>query len=55
MNLSTRLSNVQLELFKLYSTDLSPEDFHDLKLQLAGFYANRAIKVVRAKRIIPMI
>ena len=39
------LSNVQLELLKLYSTNLSESEMEELKLQLAKFYANRAIKL----------
>ena len=38
------LSNVQLELLKLYSTDLNDKDLTDLKNQLAQFYANKSIE-----------
>ncbi len=41
---STQLSNVQLELLKLYSTNLSEKDLIALKNLLAKFYAERAIK-----------
>ena len=40
----TQLSNVQLELLKLYSTDLSEKDLTALKNLLAKFYAERAIQ-----------
>lgn len=39
------LSNVQLELLKLYSTNLSEEDLQELKLLLARFYAEKAIQL----------
>lgn len=39
------LSNVQLELLKLYSTNLSEKDMADLKDQLARFYAEKSIKL----------
>ncbi len=38
-------SNVQLELLKLYSTNLSDKDMQDLKDLLAHFYAERSIKI----------
>jgi len=37
------LSNVQIELLKLYSTDLSEEDLQELKSLLADFYAKKSI------------
>lgn len=37
------LSNVQLELMKLYSTNLSDKELDELKQVLAGFYAQKAI------------
>lgn len=37
------LSNIQVELLKLYSTNLSEKDFEELKNVLAKFYANKAI------------
>ena len=49
------LSNVQLELLKLYSTDLNDKDLTDLKNQLAQFYAKKSIenadKVWKEKRL----
>ncbi len=36
------LSNVQVELLKLYSTDLSDKDIKELKNILAAFYADKA-------------
>lgn len=38
------LSNVQLELLKLYSTNLSEEDLVELKRTLARYFAQKAIK-----------
>ena len=43
--LSMPLSNVQMELLKLYSTNLSDEELHELKLMLGKFYAERAIRL----------
>jgi len=40
----TQLSNVQMELLKLYSTNLSEKDLAALKKLLAKFYAERAIQ-----------
>lgn len=37
------LTNVQVELMKLYSTNLSNKDLEDLKNVLAKFYADKAI------------
>ena len=37
------LSNVQVELLKLYSTNLSEEDLLDLRTMIARYYADRAI------------
>ena len=38
------LSNVQMELIKLYSTDLSENDLKELKSLLAQFYAKKSIE-----------
>ncbi len=38
------LSNVQMELMKLYATDLSKTDLLELKQLLAKFYAQKSIK-----------
>jgi hypothetical protein len=38
-----KLSNVQQELLKLYSTDLNEKDINELKLQLAQYYAHKTI------------
>ena len=43
--LPSPLSNVQLELLKLYSTDLSDNDFAELKNVLARFYAEKSIQL----------
>ncbi|MCR9131936.1 MAG: hypothetical protein NXI08_05165 [bacterium] len=42
--LKTPLSNVQIELLKLYSTDLSDEELAELKEMLSTFYAKKAIR-----------
>ena len=38
------LSNVQLELLKLYSTNLSHQELVGLKRVMANYFAQRAIK-----------
>ena len=38
------LTNVQLELVKLYSTDLKQRELLELKQLLANFFAQKAIK-----------
>ena len=40
---ANRLSNVQQEILKLYSTELSEKDIYELKLQLAHYYAHKAM------------
>ena len=37
------LSNVQLELLKLFSTDMSDEELNELKSVIANFYAQKAM------------
>jgi len=37
------LSNVQIELLKLFSTNLSDQELTELKDLLAGFYSEKAI------------
>lgn len=37
------LTNMQIELMKLYSTNLSDKDLEDLKNILTKFYADKAI------------
>ncbi len=44
-NLQTPLTNVQLELLRLYSTGLSEEDLQELKDTLANFYAKKSIQL----------
>ncbi|MCP4158248.1 MAG: hypothetical protein GY757_61680 [bacterium] len=39
-----RLSNLQLELLKLYSTNLSQNDIQEIKRMLAGYFAQKTIK-----------
>ena len=43
MNLPKPLSNVQIELLKLFATDLSEEDLQELREQLAQFYARKSV------------
>ena len=43
-NLTTPLSNVQLEILKLFSTDLDNTELVELKDQLADFYAKKSIE-----------
>jgi len=38
------LSNLQLEILKLYSTNLNKTDLKELKNQLAEFYAKKSIE-----------
>ncbi len=38
------LSNVQMELLKLYSTDIKEKDLEELKKVLANYFAQNAIK-----------
>jgi hypothetical protein len=42
--LNLPLSNVQMELLKLYSTDLKENDLKNLKGILAKYFANRAVR-----------
>jgi hypothetical protein len=44
MNLSKPLSNVQIELLKLFATDLSEEDPRELREQPAQFYARKSVQ-----------
>lgn len=43
IELKLPLTNVQVELMKLYSTNLSGKDLEDLKNLLVKFYTDRAI------------
>lgn len=43
IELKLPLTNVQMELIKLYATNLSDKDLEDLKNLLARFYAEKAI------------
>lgn len=38
------LSNLQLELLKLYSTNLNQKDLLEIRRLLANYFARRAIK-----------
>lgn len=42
-NQSAILSNVQQEILKLYATELLESELYELKIQLARFYAQKAI------------
>jgi hypothetical protein len=42
------LSNVQLELLKLFSTNLNDKDIIELRDLLSGFYADKAIAKANA-------
>jgi hypothetical protein len=42
------LTNVQMELMKLYSTSMSDADLAELKNVLAKFYADKAITIADA-------
>jgi hypothetical protein len=43
--LASPLSNVQMELLKLYATNLPEKDLLELKSTLAKFYSKRSIKL----------
>ena len=43
-SISTPLSNLQLEILKLYSTNLDKDELIELKNQLADFYAKKSIE-----------
>ncbi|EDN68763.1 hypothetical protein BGP_0052 [Beggiatoa sp. PS] len=43
MRLPSPLTNLQMELLELYSTQLSEQELNELKTLIAHFFANRAI------------
>lgn len=43
IELKLPLNNIQIELMKLYSTNLTDNDLEDLKTVLTKFYADKAI------------
>jgi hypothetical protein len=45
IELKLPLTNLQVELMRLYSTNLSDKDFEDLKNVLAKFYADKVISL----------
>ncbi len=45
VKLQKPLSNVQVELLKLCSTDLSEEDLKELRKKLGQFYAEKSIRL----------
>ena len=44
ITLKQPLSNVQIELLKIYSTNISETDLQELKDLIARFYAEKAIE-----------
>jgi len=42
--LQTPLSNLQMEILELYSTNLTEDELNELKTVLAKFYADKAIR-----------
>jgi len=44
MNQDAPLSNIQLELFKLYSFNVTEEQLKDIKRMLAQYFAKQATK-----------
>lgn len=44
MDMNYPLSNIQIELLKLFSTNLSDKDLKELRTLLSQFYARKAIK-----------
>lgn len=38
------LSNIQQEILKLYATELADNELYELKMQLARYYAKKAIQ-----------
>lgn len=44
------LSNVQMELLKIYSTNLSDDEIEELRTVLAQYYAAKAIKTANEIR-----
>ncbi len=44
MLLNTPLTNLQMELLELYTTELTETDLYELKRLLALFYTRRAIQ-----------
>lgn len=48
--LQTPFTDLQLELLKLYSTNLTEEELRELKKQLARYYAEKAVKAADQTR-----
>ncbi len=44
ITLKQPLTNVQIELLKIYSTNISESDLKELKDLIAKFYANKAVE-----------
>jgi hypothetical protein len=42
MNESTKLSNIQLELLKLYHSNVSDQDLMEIRMLLANYFRNKA-------------
>ncbi len=43
-DITAPLSNIQLEILKLFSTDLDKQELKELKDQLSEFYAKKSIE-----------
>jgi hypothetical protein len=52
---NVQLSNLQLELLKLYSTNVEEDDLNDVKILLASYFSKKAIseadKVWESKKL----
>lgn len=48
MTTQQKLSNIQIELLRLYANDLPDEQLHDIKLLLARYFADKATNAMDA-------
>ncbi|MBO0932585.1 hypothetical protein [Fibrella aquatilis] len=46
MTAPKHLSNIQVELLKLYANDLPTEQLHEIKLMLARYFAQKATEAM---------
>lgn len=57
MGQSSGLTNIQIELLKLYSNDISEQQLHEIRLMLAKYFAQQATaamdKVWEEKKLTP--
>ncbi len=44
LRVNQHFSNIQLELLKLYSTDIQENDLYEIKHYLANYFAQKAVK-----------